>query len=282
MELQFLKMQSCGSDYILVDCFSQAVPEEKSLSELARKICHRHFGVGGEGLVFIVPGEKNNVKIRFFNIDGIEAETYGDAIHCVGRYAFDAGLIKEKKISIEILKKDIHLEVIDSNNLCLDMGPPYLFDNSQELKEQTVNEYNTSLIINDKEYTITPISMGNPHAVVFVQDYNFPVHATGKKIEHHPMFPEHTNVEFVRLINKEEIQIRIWKGGVGESLSCETCASAAVIAAAINGFSDRDVMVHLKGGDLFIEWNEKDNHIFVTGSALYVFSGSYYFEEGNS
>lgn len=281
MDVEFLKMQSCGSDYIIVDCFSKPTPKEKSLSELARKICDRHFGVGGNGLVFIVPGEKHSVRIRFFNNQGFEARIYGDAIHCVGRYAYDTGLIKEKKISIEILSESVHLEIIDSNNVCLDMGPPYLFDNSQELREQTIKEYNASLIIDDKEYTITPLSMGNPHAVVFVKDYNFPVNATGKKIEYHPMFPDHTNVEFVRLINKEEIQIRIWKRGVGDILSCEACAAAAMVAAAINGFSDREVMVHLKGGDLFIEWSEKDNHVFVTGSAVYVFSGSYYFEEGN-
>jgi diaminopimelate epimerase len=280
MEISFLKMQSCGSDYILVNCFSEKFPEERFLPELARKICNRNFGVGGNGLVLIMPGERHGVKIRFFSIEGFETEVFADAIHCVGRYAYDSGLVKEKKICLEILTGDINLEVIDSNNLCLDVGPPYLFDNSGELKEQTGKEYNASLIIDEKEYTITPLSMGSPHTVVFVKDFNFPVNATSKKIEHHPMFPDRTNVEFVRLINKEEIQIRIWKRGVGESLSCAVCASAAVVAAALNGFSDREVTVHSKGGDLFIEWSEKDNHIFVTGSALYVFSGSYYFEEG--
>ena len=281
MDIEFLKMQSCASDYILVDCFSKAAPKENSLSELARRICNINFGVGGSGLVLIVPGVQHAVRIRFFNRDGFESEIFGEAVHCVGRYAYDTGLLKEKNITIEILSKSVHLEIIDSNNVCVDMGPPYLFDNSQELKEQTAQEYNSSLIIDDKEYTITPLSMGNPHAVVYVNDYNFPVQATGKKIESHPMFPHRTNVEFVRLINKEEIQIRIWKRGAGEELSCISCATAAVVAAALNGFSDREVMTHLKGGDLFIEWREQDNHVFVSGSAVYVFSGSYYFEEGN-
>jgi diaminopimelate epimerase len=281
MEIQFLKLHGCGNDYILIDCLKNPLPDENILSELAQKMCDRHYGVGGEGLILISSSRDHAFKMRIFNTNGLEVAMCANAVCCVGLYAYDTGLEKEKRFKIETGKREIPVEVIDSYNLRIDIGPPYHFASNEELKEWSAKEYTTSLMIDDKEYTITPLSLGNPHVIIFVQDFNLPLHAIGRKIENHSMFTEKTNVEFVRVINSEEIQIRFWERGVGESLAFGDGAGAALVASAINGFSDREVTARLKGGDLFMEWNEDNNHVYITGPAFYIFSGIYYFEERN-
>ncbi len=281
MEVEFIKMHGLGNDYIFVDCFKhpQVAENETILEDLSRKISDRHFGVGGDGLVLILPGEREKLKMRIFNADGSEAEMCGNAIRCIGRYAFDSGLVTERVFNVETMKRTIGIEVIDSRSLKVDMGAPFLIDNSSELKEIADMEYTKTLEIDGKSYTYTPVSMGNPHAVIFVSDYNFDLHKLGSQIEHHPHFPNRTNVEFVQIYSREEIRMRVWERGSGETLACGTGASASVVASVLNGFTDREVLVHLNGGDLMINWSEEDNHIYIIGPAEYVFTGTYYYEE---
>jgi len=279
MDIEFLKMHGLGNDYIFLDCFKNKMPEEKYLPHLAKAISDRHFGVGGDGLVLIMPGEKEKLRMRIFNADGSEAEMCGNAIRCLGRYAYDSGLVNENDFLVETAKRIIHCSVIDSHNLQADMGAPYYLDNSRELKEIANMDFKKYITIEDKEYSYTPVSMGNPHAVLFVTDYNFNLHEVGRQIENHPDFPNRTNVEFVQIYSREEIRMRVWERGSGETLACGTGASASVVASVLNGFTDREVLVHLNGGDLYIEWSQRDNHIYLMGPAEYTFTGTYYYEE---
>jgi diaminopimelate epimerase len=279
MEIDFLKMQACGNDFVLMDCFQQTAPAENIVSRFAKEINNRHFGVGGEGVILILPGEKHKIKIRLFQPDGSEVDYCGNAISCAARYIYDSGLAGEKKFLIETAVTDTQIEIIDSINLRINMGPPFDFSKSVVLKELSTYEYNSSIRIDEKEYTITPLSVIDAHTVLFLQDFNIPLHSLAKKIEHHAVFPAGTNVEFVRVLSREEIQLRCWERGAGESLSSAHGACAALVAAAINGFTDRDATVHLKGGNLYIQWDDKSNNLYMTGPSVYVFSGTYYFEE---
>ena len=279
MEIGFLKMHGLGNDYVFIDCFKHPIPEEQHLFNLAKKISHRNFGVGGDGLVLILPGAEHNIRMRMFNADGSEAEMCGNAIRCIGRYAFDSGIATAKQFPVETMLRTIELTIIDSRHCKVDMGPPYTDDNRSEIRDDPKTQYDRSVIVDGHEYTYIPVSMGNPHAVLFVPDYRFDLHDLGRKIEHHSNFPNRTNVEFVQVFNREEIKMRVWERGSGETLACGTGASAAMVASFINGFTDREVLVHLKGGDLFVEWSKKNNRVFMTGPADYVFTGTYYFEE---
>ena len=279
MDIEFLKMHGIGNDYVFVDCFKQSAPPDRHLSNLAKKISHRNFGVGGDGLVLILPGTEHGLRMRIFNADGSEAEMCGNAVRCIGRYAFDSGIVTERTFPVETAGRVVELEVIDSRNIKVDMGPPLTLDNRQEIVEKADQNPNQSVIVEDREYTYTPVSMGNPHAVLFVPDYGFDLHKLGRAIETHPDFPNRTNVEFVRVFSREEIRMRVWERGSGETLACGTGASASAVASVLNGFADRDVVVHLNGGDLFIQWSEHDNCVRMTGPADYVFTGRYYYEE---
>jgi len=274
-------MQACGNDFVLMDCFQQTPPGEDIIFRFAKEISDRHFGVGGDGLILVLPGEKQKIKIRLFHPDGSEAHYCGNALSCAARYMYDSGLAGEKKFMIETEDTATQIEIIDSINLRINMGPPFDFNRSMELKERSTYEYNSSIIIDEKEYTITPLSVIDPHTVLFLQDFNIPLHSLAKKIERHVVFPAGTNVEFVRILSREEIRVRCWERGGGESLSCADGACAALVAASINGFTDREATAHLKGGDLYIQWDEKGNNLYMTGSSVYVFSGTYYFEEGS-
>jgi len=282
MEAQFLKMQASGNDYVIMNCLEQAVPEEKIISGFAREISNRYFGVGSRGLILVLPGERQKVRIRMFHSDGSEQDPCSNAIACVGRYIYDSGLVGEKKLSLESGDTDIHAEIIDSFNLRIDIEQPYDLSNTKTLKEHSAEEYNTAVIISDREFTLTPLFVHGPQAILFLQDFNVSLHSLAKKIERHSMFPGEIQVSFIRILSREDIQIRTWKKGEGELLSCANGACAGLVAAALNGFADREATLHTKGGDLFIEWNEKTNHLYMTGPAAYVFSGTYYFEEENT
>ncbi len=282
MEIDFIKMHGLGNDYVFVDCIKHGTPDEQHLLDLAQKVSHRNYGVGGDGLVLILPGTEHRLRMRIFNADGSEAEMCGNAIRCIGRYAYDSGAVTEKSFGIETPKRLIELEVIDSRNIQVDLGAPVTIDEESEMHETAEGNCTESLIVEGKEHTYTPVSMGNPHAVVFVPDYGFDLHKLGRAIELHRAFPNRTNVEFVRVFSREEIRMRVWERGSGETLACGTGASAAVVASVLNGFTDREVLVHLKGGDLFIHWSEKTNHVYMTGPADYVFTGRYYYEETDS
>lgn len=283
MEKNFIKMHGIGNDFIIMDFYSEKIPDKLDFTQLAKKLCHRNFGIGADGLILILPSDRYDLRMRIFNFDGSEAQMCGNGIRCFARYAYENGLTQKKKFSVETLAGEIVPELIFGNDekeiiegVKVDMGKPRLtrkeIPMSGDPDERVINE-NLTLDIN-KNFNITCVSMGNPHCVIFVDDVkNFPVAEVGSIIEKHNLFPEKTNVEFVQLINEHEINFRVWERGVGETMACGTGACAAVVAGILNKRIKKDAIVHLKGGDLKIEWTE-DGHVYMTGPAESVFKGS--------
>lgn len=274
--MKFTKMHGLGNDFIIVD-------EERSLpvdaAERAIVLCNRFYGVGADGLVFILPSNQADFKMRIINSDGTEAQQCGNAIRCVAKYVYDHKKIDRKEITIEtigagIQKVNLFTENNMVNKVCVDMGEPVL----EGLKVPTIIDkktvVNESIHIDDHEFTFTAISMGNPHCVIYVDNAKeFETSYWGPKIEKHLLFPQKTNVEFVSMINKNHLEMRVWERGVGVTLACGTGACASVVSSVLNGISDRHATVSLKGGDLDIKWNEEDNHVYMTGPAEEIFQG---------
>lgn len=274
--MDFLKMNGLGNDFIIVK--HDVIPED--VLDLAVKVCDRNFGIGADGLVYILPSEKADFTMRIFNSDGTEAEQCGNAIRCVAKYIYDYRLKDSKEISIET-GAGIQLVTITSVNgkavaVRVNMGPPIL-------EGQRIPTVFADTPVKEKEITIdgqtfrfTAVSMGNPHAVIFVEDLDQQlVKSVGPKIEVHEFFPKKTNVEFVKINNSSEVTMYVWERGVGETLACGTGACATGVASALTGRTDTKVTVHLKGGDLLIEWNQEENVVYMTGPATEVFKGTY-------
>ncbi len=274
----FTKMHGLGNDYIFVDGFKQNI-EGYNLAELARLLSDRHFGVGGDGLVLILPSEAADFQMRIFNADGSEAEMCGNAIRCFAKYVFERGLTTKTNLAVEtgagIIRPRIELEDGQVRSVCVDMGEPRLKRGEIPIQGPAEETALQVLIpLEEGTYTATCVSMGNPHCVIFVEEITDKmVLEHGPLIENHKLFPRRTNVEFVEILNPQELSMRVWERGAGETLACGTGASAATVAAVLNGYSERLVTVHLRGGDLRIEWNEADNHVYMTGPATEVFSG---------
>lgn len=267
--MKFTKMHGAGNDYVVID----ARGLDADWHTLARDMCHRRFGVGADGLLLVLPSDCADVRMRMFNPDGSEAEMCGNAIRCVARYACDNGLVEGSSFSVQTMRRDIALEMLADGRVCADMGAPHTFDHAAELSAAPLAP--ETLTIDGTDYAFTPVSMGNPHAVVFVDDLDFDLPALGRKFEHHPRFPQRTNTEFVVPLGRDRLRMRVWERGSGETLACGTGACAAAVAAVVTGRSDRRVTLHLLGGDLEIHWSPDDNHVYMTGPAEYAFSGTY-------
>lgn len=274
-KLKFTKMQGAGNDYIYINGFAQKV---ENPSQTAIELSNRHFGIGSDGLVFILPSETCDFRMQMFNSDGSEAEMCGNASRCVGKYVYDAGLTDKKEITLETKAGVKYITLLDGDakarKVQVDMGEPILEASLIPVNapESPVLKY--PLKIDGKTWEISCISMGNPHAVVFttnIKDLDLPV--IGPKFEKHPIFPRKTNTEFIEVIDRNTLNMRVWERGAGETLACGTGACAAVVAAILNGYCDRKVTVHLLGGDLDIEWNADNNHVYMTGEAVTVFEG---------
>jgi len=273
--MKFTKMQGLGNDYIYVNCFSEKV---ENPSEAAKRLSDRHFGIGSDGLVLIMPSKTCDFKMRMFNSDGSEAEMCGNAIRCVGKYVYDNGLTNKTNIKIETLAgvKILDMKVEDEKvaMVKVDMGEPILepakipvIGNGEKFVSQPVT-------IDGKEYKVTCVSMGNPHAVTYVDDVDkFPLEVIGPKMENNSLFPKRINTEFVQVLDRNTLKMRVWERGAGETLACGTGACAVLVSSVLNGISNRCVVVKLLGGDLIIEWNESDNHVYMTGPATKVFDG---------
>lgn len=276
MTWSFTKMQGLGNDFVVVS--RSALPEDAP--ERARALCDRHFGVGADGLVFVLPSEKADVAMRIFNPDGTEAEQCGNAVRCVARYFFERISGKKRELTVETRAglQRVGLEVSKGRvvAVCVDMGRPIL--KGREIptaidRERVVEE---PLEVDGARFRFTAVSMGNPHAVVRVEDApSFPVEKWGPRLETHPLFPRKTNVEFITVRSPREIDMRVWERGVGQTLACGSGACAAVVAAALAGKAEREATVHLLGGDLHIRWDEKSDHVFMTGPAEFVFEGKW-------
>lgn len=279
--MNFTKVQGLGNDFVLVNCL-----EEKTLpdfGELAVRVCDRNFGVGADGLVLILAPDspENHVKMRIFNSDGSEPEMCGNAIRCFAKYVFEKGIIKEKIIRVETLGglriPELIMEGDQIKAVKVDMGEPILKPADIPMVAEGDKVVANPVTVGDKEFKVTAVSMGNPHAVVFVDKIvDEELKTFGPQLEKHSLFPKKTNVEFVEVLSDSEVNMRVWERGAGETLACGTGACATVVASVLNGLTSRQVTVHLAGGDLVIEWSEDNNHVYMTGPAVTVFEGRFY------
>jgi len=273
---KFTKMHGLGNDYVYMDAIHQKIDKE---SDLAQFVSNRHFGIGSDGLILICESKVADFKMRMFNSDGSEAEMCGNGIRCVGKFVYDKGLTDKTTITVETLAgiKTLVLNTKDEKveTVRVDMGEPIL-----EAKEIPVISEKSPVIglklkALDKEFDFTCVSMGNPHAITVVEDTaNFEIEKYGKILEIDSVFPNKTNVEFVQIVDRNHIKMRVWERGTGETLACGTGACATAVACNLNGLTDNHVFIELLGGTLEIEWNKEDNHIYMTGSATTVFEGT--------
>ncbi|MGI5971414.1 MAG: diaminopimelate epimerase [Oscillospiraceae bacterium] len=261
--MKFTKMHGIGNDYIYVNCFEEQIEDRPAL---ARKLSDRHFGVGGDGLICICPSDIADFKMDMYNADGSQSAMCGNGIRCVAKYVYDRGMTDKTEIKIESggTVKTIRIEVRDgvAGMITVDMGIP------------DVSAVGESITVLDKDYVITRVDMGNPHAVLFMDDISdFDIERIGSAFEKNKAFPNRTNVEFVKVLDNKTIQMRVWERGTGETLACGTGACAAMVAAVLGGFIEREADVRLPGGELSIRWDEKNGHVYMTGPAEFVFDG---------
>jgi diaminopimelate epimerase len=275
--MNFTKMHGLGNDFIVVEGEAK-LPDHAA--ELAEQLCNRFFGIGADGLVYILPSERADFRMRIMNSDGSEAEQCGNAIRCVAKYVYDNGLTNKENITIETLGagvQKVQLSVVAGKveTVRVDMGQPIL-DGLQVPTTIDANPViNHSIEVDGREFHFTAVSMGNPHCVIYVDDaVNFDLSIWGPKLEVHPLFPRKINVEFVTVRSRDYTDMRVWERGAGPTLACGTGACATVVASVLNGVTDRTATVSLKGGDLLIEWNEEDNHVYMTGPAAEVYRGT--------
>ena len=275
--MEFTKMHGLGNDFIVV-YGEQELPH--NASELAVSLCHRFFGIGADGLVYILPSDIADFKMRIMNSDGSEAEQCGNAIRCVAKYVYDHGYVAEDKITIETLgagAQHVQLQVKDGNveKVTVDMGEPILDGVQIPTTLQGNPIVNQPLEVEGQLYHFTAVSMGNPHCVIYVEDaVSFDLGKWGPPLEVHPFFPKKVNVEFATVQDRNQVDMRVWERGAGPTLACGTGACATLVSSVLNGKTDRLARISLKGGDLFIEWNEDDNHVYMTGPASVVYTGT--------
>ena len=275
--MRFTKMHGIGNDYIFINCFEEVVEDPE---RLALQMSQQHFGVGGDGLVLIESSETADFGMRIFNADGSEAEMCGNAARCIGKYVYERGMTQKTQLSLATKAGIRQLELTVDKGLVtrvkVDMGSPELNPRNIEVDLPGEIVLRHRLQILGQNWYITCVSMGNPHCVLFVKDPEaIDVPALGPVFEHHPLFPKRTNVEFVRVIRRDQLQMRVWERGVGETLACGTGASAALVAAVLAGLSDRTVQMKLAGGNLELSWNAEDNHVYQSGPAEFVFDGEW-------
>jgi diaminopimelate epimerase len=278
--MKFTKMHGAGNDYVYVDCFAEDPPAD--IPQLARKISHRHFGVGGDGLILIRPSDIADARMQMFNADGSESEMCGNGIRCVAKYVYDQGIARKNSLQIEtdagVL--DLRLEIGSdgkTEQVTVDMGAPIL--EASEVPTTLLSSGNVvdhPVEFDGHQVSVTCVSMGNPHCVVFVDSASDErVLGLGPQIENDSRFPNRTNVEFIEVISPTEVKQRTWERGSGETWACGTGASAVCVAGVLTGRTERKILNHLLGGDLVLEWDEATNHVMMTGGATEVFQGEW-------
>jgi diaminopimelate epimerase len=272
-------MHGLGNDFILINCLERKLPEQ-TLPDLARRICDRHFGVGSDGLILALPSRVASFRMRIFNSDGSEAEMCGNGLRCFASFVREEGLTSERQLLVETLAgvRKTHLTVKGGKveSVRVDMGAPLLDRKDIPVKGDGPRAVGEKMKLMGERIEATCLSMGNPHCVIFVDKVDtFPVEKVGPAVENHNLFPRRTNVEFVQVISASELRMRVWERGAGETLACGTGASAAVVAGNLTGRTGRKAMVHLRGGDLSVEWSASDDHVYMTGPVETVFRGEW-------
>ncbi len=276
--MQFTKMHGLGNDYIYINLFKEVVNDPAGLS---RKMSDRHFGIGSDGIVLIGPAREESgadFRMQMFNADGSEAEMCGNAIRCVGKYVYDHEMTDKRTISVETLggvkTLDLTVERDKVSTVRVDMGEPVLKPSLIPMSVEGDSFIDREIRVNGRTYKGTAVSMGNPHIVIPVSGIDdLDLSLVGPQFEHHPLFPRRTNTEFIENPDKGNIRMRVWERGAGETLACGTGASASLVASVLTGKANRKAIVHLLGGQLTVEWDEKTNHVFIDGPATTVFSG---------
>lgn len=274
--LKFTKMHGLGNDYVYMDAINQNI---ENRTELAKFVSDRHFGIGSDGLILICPSKTADFKMQMFNSDGSEAEMCGNGIRCVGKFVYDNGLTDKTTISIETLAGIKILEMKEENGKIklakVDMGEPILDPERIPVITQENPVKNLILKAEDREFKFSCVSMGNPHAITFIKEdvNNFDICKYGRILEIDKAFPNKANIEFVNIIDDKNLKMRVWERGAGETLACGTGACAVAVSAMLNNYTQRKVTVKLLGGDLEIEWNNENNHVYMTGPATTVFEG---------
>ena len=276
--IKFTKMHGLGNDYVYIDCTKNGEPHD--VSSLAQKMSDRHFGVGSDGIILICKSDVADFKMRMFNFDGSEAEMCGNGIRCVGKFVYDKGLTSKTMVSIETLAgiKILKLNVKDGKveTVRVDMGEPILAPDKIPVISEEEPVKNLNIEIEGRNFKFSCVSMGNPHAITVVEDTkNFDVQKYGKVLEVDKHFPKRCNIEFIEIIDDQNIKMRVWERGAGETLACGTGACATAVACNLNGYTKNKVNVELLGGTLEIQWNKDDNHVYMTGPATTVFEGEY-------
>ncbi|MGI6672606.1 MAG: diaminopimelate epimerase [Christensenellales bacterium] len=275
--MRFTKMHGIGNDYVYINCFEEHVADPSSL---AVAMSRRHFSVGSDGLVLIGPSDTADFSMRMFNKDGSEGEMCGNAARCVGKFVFERGLTDKTELTLSTPAgiKQLRLRINDNvvSSIRVDMGTPELNPRNipVDLPGEMVLRHRLQVL--GQTWFVTAVNVGNPHCVVFVRDPEvIDLPTIGPMLETHPLFPQHANVEFVRVISREELRMRVWERGSGETLACGTGACAALVAGVLCGLSDRLAHVRLPGGTLQVFWNAEDNHVYQEGPAAFVFDGTW-------
>lgn len=275
--MRFTKMQGLGNDYVYVNCFEETVAHP---SETAVQVSDRHFGIGADGLILIKPSEKADFEMEMYNADGSRGEMCGNGIRCVAKYVYDYGLTDQTHISIETLGGIKYLDLIVEEGrvrlVKVDMGSPVLEAEQIPIIGLGKRVLDEPIRVDDMEYRITGVSMGNPHGVVFLEDVkNLEIEKIGPLFEHHECFPNRVNTEFVHVLDRHTAEMRVWERGSGETLACGTGACAVAVACVLNGFTEEEVTVKLLGGDLQIRWDREKDRVYMTGPAEVVFDGEW-------
>lgn len=275
--IKFTKMHGLGNDYVYINCTEGQKIE--NVPKLAQFVSNRHFGIGSDGLILICKSDIADFKMRMFNYDGTEAEMCGNGIRCVGKFVYDKGLTKKENITVETLAgiKRLKLNIKEGKveTVEVDMGEPILEPSKIPVISDECPVKNLEIKVDDKVFIFTCVSMGNPHAITIVKNVkDFDIEKYGKVLERDEHFPRRANIEFIELVDKNNIKMRVWERGAGETLACGTGACASVVACNLNGYIENKANVELLGGNLHIKWDKENNHIYMTGPATTVFEGT--------
>lgn len=273
--MKFTKMHGCGNDYVYVNCLKETIHHPSKVAEF---VSDRHFGIGSDGLILICPSRVADFRMAMYNADGSEGKMCGNGVRCIAKYVYDYGLTDKTEISIETKGGIKYLDLtVDNGKVTLvkvDMGAPVLEPEQIPIRSGQSRVIDEPIQIEGKEYRMTGVSMGNPHAVVFVEDTaSLDLEKIGPQFEHHERFPERINTEFVQVLNRHEINMRVWERGSGETLACGTGTCASAVACVLNGKTGDEITVHLLGGNLHIYYDRQENTVWMTGPAAVVFDG---------